>query len=370
MSRGEAPLADRRVAVITTALASGTNELWEAARHHVAALEVVGGRSKTDPPPGPGEVALRSVDAGRGLIWRHLVGLRRYLRSFRPDLVHVNGELWGVTAQESLRWGVPVVVHGAENLWEHGGTLERRARRRLVSRAIDGIAGYASWNHAGADHVQRLASISGRDLPTLVLPAIIPPSPFRAVRWSQPPLGADSQLEVLLVGRAVASKGFQVVIEAAAQVRDISINLTLCGDGPELSALKSLASARGVRLVCRGQVTDEELASTMTGSHVQVQPSLTTPDWSEQFGRSVAEAMSVGLPCLVSDSGELPEVVGHGSAVVPEGDSRVLAQRLQQLIDKPDLLGALSEQQRARSTRYSPDEASRRLVQFWTDSYS
>ena len=59
----------------------------------------------------------------------------------------------------------------------------------------------------------------------------------------------------------------------------------------------------------------------MSRSHVLVQPSRTIADWSEQFGRSVAEAMAVGLPCLVSDSGELPVLVGHDpAAVFPEGD--------------------------------------------------
>ena len=127
-----------------------------------------------------GGVALKSFDFGRGQIWRHLTGLRRFIRRFDADLVHVNSELWSLTSQEVLGLGVPVVVHGAENVWHHGHRIEQRGRDALVRRGAKRIVGYASWNSDGVEHVADLRTRLGLpEIPQLVLPAVIPPKEFR-----------------------------------------------------------------------------------------------------------------------------------------------------------------------------------------------
>src|SRR4051812_34502653 len=114
----EAPdtMRSRRVVVVSSRLWQGYNDLWDAAETKVAALAVVGAKARPEhaevDPPGT-RTALHSLDLGRGLVWEHLVGLRRFLRSFRADLVHVNRELWTVVAQEALSSDAAVVVHGA-----------------------------------------------------------------------------------------------------------------------------------------------------------------------------------------------------------------------------------------------------------------
>jgi glycosyltransferase involved in cell wall biosynthesis len=51
--------------------------------------------------------------------------------------------------------------------------------------------------------------------------------------------------------------------------------------------------------------------------------------WQEPFGLVAAEAMSGGIPLLVSDAGALPEVVGNDASVIfPAGDAQTLAQRI------------------------------------------
>jgi len=360
-----ASLGDRRIAVVSSQLWPGYNELWDAVEAEVGALTVIGAHTDQDAGAAePARVALREVDLGRGLVWQHLVGLRRRLRSFRPDLVHVNRELWTVVAQEVVGLDTAVVVHGAENLWDHGNGLEQYLRRRLVDRAVRRIRGYASWNHAGIDHVVRRRRELGRDpLPTLVLPAVVPPAPFREVAWEPRP--ADP-LEVLLVGRAVSAKGFQDVLEAADGVDGLRV--TLCGDGPLLDDLRALADRHQVSLVTAGQVDQPGLARLMARSHVLVQPSRTTHDWAEQFGRSVAEAMTVGLPVIVSDSGELPHLVGADpEAVFAEGDSEAIRSHLRRLATDPDSLRALGARQRERARGWEPPVSGAALLAFWGD---
>lgn len=364
-------LKGARIAVVTTSLDAVTNDIWHTTRPQVAALAVVGASPAGTAELAADEVGLAEVDLGRGLVWRHLRRLNSFLSWFAPDLIHVNGELWGITAQELLHRRESVVVHGAENLWEHGGAVERQLRRRLVDRAVRRIAGYASWNHAGAEHVHALRlHHDGTDLPTLVVPGIVPPEPFRTVVW-EPPTSRDdvTTVRVLLVGRMVPAKGFDTVIEAAALLPTASVRISLCGEGESLRDLVDLAAARGITLEVLGTLSPPDLAARMRSSHLMVQPSKTTDDWAEQFGRSVAEALVVGLPVVVSDSGELPHLVGHDPrAVFAEGDPRRLAGLLAPLAADRSGLVTLSSHQKALGDRYRPAATAPAVLDFWARS--
>jgi glycosyltransferase involved in cell wall biosynthesis len=230
-----------------------------------------------------------------------------------------------------------------------------------VDRAVRRIDGYASWNHAGADHVlRRRAELGLAPVPTLVLPAVVPPRPFREAGW-QP--GPPDPLEILLVGRAVPEKGYADVLEAAAGLDGVRVSL--CGEGPALEDLHDLAARLGVPLDTPGHLQPHRLAELMARCHVLVQPSRTTPDWAEQFGRTVAEAMAVGLPCLVSDSGELPHLVGGDpEAVFPEGDAAAIRAHLRRLTDER-ARDTLSARQGALATAWRPERAGEALLDFW-----
>jgi glycosyltransferase involved in cell wall biosynthesis len=65
--------------------------------------------------------------------------------------------------------------------------------------------------------------------------------------------------------------------------------------------------------------------------NVLVLPSLTRPNWKEQFGRVLIEAMACGVPVLGSTSGEIPHVIGSAGIVLPEGDAQALANHLDAL---------------------------------------
>jgi glycosyltransferase involved in cell wall biosynthesis len=145
----------------------------------------------------------------------------------------------------------------------------------------------------------------------------------------------------------------------------------VCGKGPDLPRLRELARLEGVTLRELGFVKAPELAALMADSHLMMQPSLTTPEWSEQFGRSVAEAMTVGLPCLVSDSGELPNVVGRDPrAVFHEGDVDDMRRHLQSATQDDVALEGLSKDQRLLAHRWQPDVAAAAMLAFWGDCLS
>jgi glycosyltransferase involved in cell wall biosynthesis len=352
-----------RVAVVTTGADPDVNELWVAAHGQSTDLLLIAPRELAQSVPCVMPmVTLPYRDFGRGLIYRRFSGLKKALDSFRPDLVHVNGEAWCVPVLQVARSGHSFVPHGAENIWSHGNRIERHARYLITNEVLRRAAGYASWNSAGASHALKLR---GPDFPTLVLPAIIPSWQFR--QQPESVIGrTTSDPFILAVGRLVAEKGWFTLIRAISYLEPDRPTLVLCGTGPLDTSLRELSAELGVKLVPRGQVSPSELSSLMSTAKVMVQPSETTASWSEQFGRTVAEGMTCGVPCLVSDSGDLPNVVGnHRDSIFREGDSRQLADMLREVLRSPEKRQLIASRQSQAALRYSPEVAAQLLVNFW-----
>jgi glycosyltransferase involved in cell wall biosynthesis len=79
-----------------------------------------------------------------------------------------------------------------------------------------------------------------------------------------------------------------------------------------------------------------------------VLPSETRPNWREQFGRVLVEAMACGVPVVGSDSGEIPTVVGDAGLSFPEGDAARLAECLRSLLADAALREELAQRGRER----------------------
>lgn len=350
-----------KVAVVTADSSPATNALWYAAADLGCRVRVIGAPVAQECALPPIHTTLAAYDLGRGLIYRHLRGLRRELDAFSPDLVHYNGELWSVTSQELLaRRRPPLVVHGAENIWDHGHPMERWLRHRLVRHASTRIRGYASWNEAGAEYVRRL---TGGTVPVLTLPAVIPPPSFRRKGISG--VASDEKRRIILVGSLIPLKGFATAIDAVGLLGDPRYQVVVCGSGPEQEALRDRAAAAGVDILFAGHLSADELANELSKAYLLIQPSISTPDCVEQFGRTVAEAMTVGVPCLVSDSGELPRVVRDQSCVFPEGDALALSRLIARAAAEPQWLDLVRAAQAARATDWSPNRAGAAVVDFW-----
>jgi glycosyltransferase involved in cell wall biosynthesis len=90
--------------------------------------------------------------------------------------------------------------------------------------------------------------------------------------------------------------------------------------------------------------------------NVLVLPSRSTPEWTEQFGIVLIEAMACGVPVIGSDSGAIPEVIGPAGIVFKEGDREELANELVSLAADEQKQAQLSELGRQRVTDLFSDE--------------
>jgi glycosyltransferase involved in cell wall biosynthesis len=185
---------------------------------------------------------------------------------------------------------------------------------------------------------------------------------YRRARGGEP--GGAGPFRVGFVGRLRPEKGAHLLVEAVAGLGG-DVRLDLLGWGPEEARLRAQAEALGVggSLTIHPALPSERVPEFLSRLDVLVLPSLTFPNWKEQFGRALTEAMACEVPVVGSDSGEIARVIGDAGLVFPEGDATALADRLRRLRDDPALRRDLAARGLARvRERYTPEQIARQTA--------
>ena len=158
------------------------------------------------------------------------------------------------------------------------------------------------------------------------------------------------------VGRLHPTKSYDVLIRAAAGL-PAGAEVVIHGEGDERPHLEALVRDLGLegRVRLPGFATD--LGDAFRGMDVYVQPSR-----AEGFGLSVVQAMTAGLPVVVSSAGSLPELVDRGRSglIVREGGPAALASALRGLLED-------EERRRLMGRRAAAEARERFGLRRWID---
>lgn len=96
-----------------------------------------------------------------------------------------------------------------------------------------------------------------------------------------------------------------------------------------------------------GYVTEEHRQRVYNGARMLVLPS-----FDEGFGMPVLEAMSLGIPVIVSDRGALPELVGDAGLIVSPESEESLASAVERLLTDNRLIESLVQRGRERARQF------------------
>jgi len=284
-------------------------------------------------------------------------GLAKHFRGTKPLIVHIDEEPYNVAAWQAMRLAK---IHKAKAVFFTWQNIRRRYPPpfSLVESYNLRTADYAI---AGNSEAVRVLEAKGYRGPVRVIPQFgVDPEMYRVsgfgfrvsgseVESLQPTTYNLQPFTVGYVGRLVEEKGVHVLLRAAAGLSG-AWRLRILGSGPQRSHLERLAAE--LDIAERVSFEDPIPSTQMPGYYSQldalVLPSLTRPNWKEQFGRVLIEAMACGVPVVGSDSGEIPNVVGEAGMIFAEGDERALRARLSQLIAAPALRDELARKGRER----------------------
>jgi glycosyltransferase involved in cell wall biosynthesis len=271
-------------------------------------------------------------------------GLHRTLARVRPDVVHADEEPYNLATAQMVAIGRRL---GAATLFFSWQNLMRSYPPpfSLIEQYNLRSAHYAVAGNADAATVLRAKGFRG---PVTVVPQFgIDPELFRRPPDWTPRSGGPFTFGY--VGRLVEQKGLLHLLRAAAGLEG-DWRLLLLGSGPFEGELKRTAVELGVaeRLEFRPSVPSTAVARHLLEMDALVLPSLTRPNWKEQFGRVLIEAMACEVPVVGSDSGEIPHVIGTAGLVYPEGDDAVLRDHMGKLMSSPMLCQRLGGRGRRR----------------------
>lgn len=175
-------------------------------------------------------------------------------------------------------------------------------------------------------------------------------------RWRPARDGRDptDPVQLLTVGRAVEKKGFDVLLDALAQLpRDLHWRLTHLGGGPLLPRLRAQAERLGLaeRIEWRGAQAQDAVIAAYRAADAFVLACRRDRDGDmDGLPNVLLEAQSQGLPCAASAISAIPELIRDGETglLMPAEDPEALAVALSRLILDPSLRQRLGNAGAAR----------------------
>ena len=277
--------------------------------------------------------------------------LARRMRSSPPDVVHIDEEPYNLCTAHTL-WLAKRA--GARALWFSWQNLNRNYPLpfQLVERYCMKNTDYAIVGSDGAADVWREKGYEG---PMATIPQFgVDPeifAPTHASRINAKYVRRDPARGFVIgyVGRLVPEKGVDLLLDAVAGLPGIW-RLQILGSGSEKESLMARARHLGVsaNVTFGGWLPSLRMPAFYRQLDALVLPSRSRPNWVEQFGRVLIEAMACGVPVIGSDCGEIPNVIGDAGLVFPEEDVMALRACLIRLMREPETASRLMTEGRER----------------------
>jgi glycosyltransferase involved in cell wall biosynthesis len=268
------------------------------------------------------------------------------------DILHMHG--YGATtfgrAAAAMR-RLPTVLH------EHANLTDTPWFQKVADRALEPFTDIAiAVSQSTADFVINARLVPARKVKVVYLG--VPLDEFSRGRTPEEVAAARRELGIAsgdfaigTVTRLHDSKGNEYLVDAARRVLDARphAKFFLVGEGPLRPALEDQARRLklGDRFVFAGFARD--VAAVLSAFDLSVFPSL----W-EGTPLTGFEALAAGKAIVATDADGLLDILthGHDAIIVPKRNAEALADRIVDLMDRPDERARLAANARVTGTRY------------------
>jgi len=279
--------------------------------------------------------------------------LRRWLRQERPDILHLRSRLPAWICWLAWR-GLPgharprlvTTVHGLYSVNRYSAIMCRGERVIAVSKTVET---YIRDNYPDTD-MSRVRLVY-RGIDPLEFPRGYRPSAAWLQGWQEQYPQLSGKQVLTLPGRLTRLKGHHDFINLIAALRQQGkavCGLIVGGEDPKRQEYAQELYARVRELGLQDEVLFTGARSDIRDIYAVSDLVLSLSTQPESFGRTVAEALSIGVPVVGYAHGGVGEIL---AAVLPAGrvalgDAQGLLQVSATLLDNPVAVGEVPFLQR------------------------
>jgi glycogen(starch) synthase len=296
----------------------------------------------------------------------------------RYDFDVVHGHDWLVAAacdHLARRFGAPLVttIHATEH-GRHQGWVETHPQsyihgvERWISNRSDRVIACSAYMREQISDIFAVPEARIAVIPNGIDPEDLPLGEESELERLRAEFAAPGERLVLLIGRLVYEKGFQIALEAMPELieRVPGTRFLVAGSGTHESELKKQATDLGLMEhgTFLGWIGDDVLHLLYRIADVCVVPSIYEP-----FGLVALEAMASGCPCIVADTGGLREVVPHGEVGLRfrTRDPEELGRMVERVLTDADLRERLVAEASEHVLRFDWSDVARRTAAIYAE---
>ena len=233
-------------------------------------------------------------------------------------------------AQLAARLGVPLIMEVNAPLVQeqltHRSLHHRDEAVALTERALAGATVVSCVSEPVANWVR--TAVPAAAAQTVVTPNGVNTERIRPAERTAPAAPTDRPFTIGFLGTLKPWHGTETLLEAVARAQhpeQDSWRIEICGAGPQLESLRTLAAELGLaeQTVFHGSVAPVDVPGVLTGWDVATAPyPAPAQDADHYFSPlKVYEYLSAGLTVVASGVGELPAVLGTEAGSPADGSS-------------------------------------------------
>jgi colanic acid/amylovoran biosynthesis glycosyltransferase len=271
-----------------------------------------------------------------------------WIRTFDPDVIYAH---WG-TFPSTVAWVLSRLTGKPFGFTCHAHDIF--VNDHLLKEKIEAAAVPVTISRFNVEWLAERATPLARERLNIVHCGV----DFSGAPAAAPARPRDGGGEILAVGRLDPIKGFEVLVDAIAELARAGrqVRCRIIGSGPLEGALKERIAGHGLgdAVALAGARPQSEVRAAIEGAALFVLPSVVTPTGDRDgIPVSLMEAMAAGTPVVSTRVSGIPELIGDGQEglLVPERDPAALAAAMARLLDDPALGARLAAAAREKVLR-------------------
>lgn len=185
----------------------------------------------------------------------------------------------------------------------------------------------------------------------------------------QPELHDANEFRLICGTRVTPRKGIRFLIQAmdVLAVKYPQIRLVVVGEGDEKQSLENLVRGIGLsdKVNFLGFVPREKAAEYYGRGDVYVSPSL-----NEGMANFMLECMALGMPIVATDVGGTRELLteGENGLIIKVGDYADIAEKIEYLLQNPDLKEKMGKASRERAEKMSWENVAKQYHEAYVET--